>query len=796
MNFAHPAGTTGVASMHVAASLAALISLVGLCPSVVAQQDPVGAFKGTIKPDKAMPMIPPQGIPLRLELTRDDGGSLAGRAHVASSISELNELRREGDGWTAKCKIMGMATQVSFALDDQALVGRMRGGGFSVEFRAEPTEVVAAPAPRPRTPVALHELTIEQWLEDLAFLEQQLPALHANWFDGLDQEQWQKAVAAARLEIPDLNAPQVVMRLAQLVALRGDAHTTLGYRTTAEFARCPVEFRQFADGVFVTKVAAAHEEVLGGRVVGVGTTAMDEVLAQLATVRASENEQWKRGNVAILCRPAALYGLGLIPSPNELPLVVESDGEEHRITLRSDKAAMVGPFDRDTPPAPTWLTRGHQPYWFETLDDGDTLYFAYNKCRSDPQRAFPQFGVELVEEIERRQPARVVVDLRRNGGGASMILEPIIDWLGVHPVLNQPSRLFVAIGQDTFSSAMINAAHLDQETRATLIGEPTGGKPNAYGEVRGTYLPRSAISLWYSTNHFRAEPIERPSVEPDRRVDLLSSDYFAGRDPVLAAIRGTEPAGPGWNTIAGDATIDGVWEGAFARTDKLPSDSKGTMIGGSLSFTLAVRTNEGQVDAALELLRPRRLLGATYDPDERVLSGRVQQPGDSGLVPVSFRFEGQTVRVKIEDAAIGVQGHGLRRRGADPEEAIARVEFEALAAAPAEQAAALARGERFIDLLQDDAPQLNTLAWRLLTEEAYGGRFDGLALRASRRSNELTGHDDWQHLDTLALAEFRAGDAKRAVDLERQALARIGDDPRRGELEAALQRFLAGRDDR
>ncbi len=59
--------------------------------------------------------------------------------------------------------------------------------------------------------------------------------------------------------------------------------------------------------------------------------------------------------------------------------------------------------------------------------------------------------------------------------------------------IDQRGKIFVVIGRRTFSSGLLNAHDLAARTRAILIGEPTGGKPNSYGEVESFTLPRSGL---------------------------------------------------------------------------------------------------------------------------------------------------------------------------------------------------------------------------------------------------------------------------------------------------------------
>jgi hypothetical protein len=86
----------------------------------------------------------------------------------------------------------------------------------------------------------------------------------------------------------------------------------------------------------------------------------------------------------------------------------------------------------------------------------------------------------------------------------------------------------------------MHANALKKKLGAVLIGEPTGQKPNAYGEVRGFVLPHSQIIVHYSTKFWRMESGDRPSLDPDILIEASSSDYLAGRDPVFDAALGFE----------------------------------------------------------------------------------------------------------------------------------------------------------------------------------------------------------------------------------------------------------------
>jgi C-terminal processing protease CtpA/Prc len=141
-----------------------------------------------------------------------------------------------------------------------------------------------------------------------------------------------------------------------------------------------------------------------------------------------------------------------------------------------------------------------------------------------------------------REPGlrRVVVDVRLNGGGDNTTYDPLLSALA-SPQVNRRGRLYLLIGRATLSAAGNFAADVDRFTKALLVGEPTGGGVNQYGDATSVTLPVTGWNVRVATSYVqRGEPGDRRlAVAPDIRVDLASADFFATLDPVLArAVRG------------------------------------------------------------------------------------------------------------------------------------------------------------------------------------------------------------------------------------------------------------------
>jgi hypothetical protein len=398
----------------------------------------------------------------------------------------------------------------------------------SAEYRAR----FASPAP----------LGADKWRQDLQVLAARLPLLHVNPFTKITRDQFDQAVSDLDRDIPSLADHQIVVRLTQIVAMIGDSHTSLRADGTPEqFRVYPLTLYWFEDGLYATAAAAPYKKVLGARLVRVGDTDVQQAYQLVSTLISHENEPaLKFFSPSRMVSAEALQALGVLPDLKTGHFVFQgAGGKEFSVdfapvnTSRESVDLVTAP---DSAQWPSYLRRPELNYWFEYLDDSQTLYFKYNLCVDMPSPTFNQFVQTMFAFCATHQCGRGVIDVRNNPGGSSALLQPAIDGLKNSPDINQRGHLFVVIGRGTFSSALINAVTLRQQTNAILIGEPTGGKPNAFGEVKSFTLPNSGLSVSYSTKFFTLVSGDPASLDPDVLIGPNSADYFAGRDPVMNAI--------------------------------------------------------------------------------------------------------------------------------------------------------------------------------------------------------------------------------------------------------------------
>lgn len=383
----------------------------------------------------------------------------------------------------------------------------------------------------------------EKWRQDLQYFATQLPLLHVNAFSKISRAQFDQAVADLDRDIPALQDHEIVVRLMRIVAMIGDSHTTLRTEgSTQQFRLYPLSLYWFSDGLYATRAASAYQQVLGMRLVRIGMTDVQLAYAAVGDLIPHENEPWLKAlSPAQLVSPEVLQSLRILPDLRSGSFVFRNGtGQEFTVNIASvaamDQINWVTVPDPTQVPLPLYRTHPDLNYWFDYLDASHTLYLQYNVCQNRQDLPFSQFLQQMQAFTNTHPVERFVIDLRNNIGGDSSILQPLINALASDPSINRTDRLFVIIGRQTFSSGLFNAIDLRQRTNATFVGEATGGKPNAFGEVRSFRLPNSALTVTYSTRLFTTVAGDPPSLFPQIAVELSSADFLRGRDPALEAI--------------------------------------------------------------------------------------------------------------------------------------------------------------------------------------------------------------------------------------------------------------------
>jgi C-terminal processing protease CtpA/Prc len=180
----------------------------------------------------------------------------------------------------------------------------------------------------------------------------------------------------------------------------------------------------------------------------------------------------------------------------------------------------------------------------DSLPDDSLLYVNFNSVRDDPAETLAQFSERLGNKLATGRFTSAMIDLRLNNGGNNTLLPPLEHAITSFVEASSRHRVVVLIGRATFSAGQNFANWLDRYTSAVFVGEPTGSRPNFLGDGSDTPLPYSGLRVSIAGRRYDDSTPDdaRAWIAPDVPVPVLSTDYFANRDPAfdaaLATIRG------------------------------------------------------------------------------------------------------------------------------------------------------------------------------------------------------------------------------------------------------------------
>lgn len=491
-------------------------------------------------------------------------------------------------------------------------------------------------------------LTAGQWLEDLDRLVELIETTHPAPFLRIPQERFYSAVESAREGIPkatsDEEAATWIMRV---VAVLDDTHTFYILDDVERFQLWfPVSFYQFSDGLFITAIDKDNAQHIGAEVVRIGNTDADDALDRVLSVMPADN-MYRRlhYSVAMFSNGPLLYGLGILDSPETMPLEIRlHDGRVTKLTLHSSAGesptlfyrgiywrveedhAMEHAFSTEASDLPLHLRHisvDRKNYWFIHLKDNRALYMQFNEVMNQEEESFTAFCKRLWDYADAHADSldAFILDLRYNVGGNGNMNLPFLHEIIKRDSINRKGHIYTLIGRTTTSAGLILMSLLNLHTETIFVGEPAGGSEFLCSNARPCGpLPNSGIGVFVATTYFnRGWPANtKYAFQPDYPAPFNSGDFFAGRDPAMDSILAgrVKPI----ETILQEEGVDGVLDYVERTTHPWPfhSDEMTASVSesslNSLGYDLM---GDGRLDEAIKLLELNTRLfpqsGNTWD---------------------------------------------------------------------------------------------------------------------------------------------------------------------------------------
>ncbi len=385
---------------------------------------------------------------------------------------------------------------------------------------------------------------------DLDPLLERLETIHPEPFHGISREEWVAELRDLQSRLDDLSADETVVEVMRLVALLSregrDGHQLALPQPGHEAPMLPLRLYFFEDDrvdeLVVTDALPPYDELVGATVTSLGGVPIGELLAMTEPLVPRDGPTTVRSfQPQYLLRTDVLRGLGVMTG-GTVTVTVEQDGatverelepvsfEEHE-SFAGWLGVIRLPFRDDT----RYLESYDLPLTWERM--GSALYVRLTEIRDRPEPA-------LERAVRDRRLDRLVLDLRQNPGGDNHNNPPMVDLARTFQDRHPGAPVVVITDRVTFSAASNLATDLERLVDPVYVGGAMGGGLNFWNDVAWVNLDALPVPMQVgvSTRYWQqaADPDDpRLTIEPDLPVAVEAQDYFAGRDPTLAAALST-----------------------------------------------------------------------------------------------------------------------------------------------------------------------------------------------------------------------------------------------------------------
>ena len=287
--------------------------------------------------------------------------------------------------------------------------------------------------------------------QDFFYLCKLLEDSHPALFDEIPKQQFirEKQLFAGSLELV-VNKQIFAVMLQKFVSQLNDGHTQIYYADGFGDLRVPVVMSWSGDDLFISNVNQGLDiNLIGKRVLRVGKVAADSLEKMLSPYVSAENHYWKRYQLTNLMNMVGfLLFADVIDQEETIQIVVDMDGQIKLLDL--DNSAQV-----------TWLKPAKHPvtaydqrlFSYKILPEIKTCYFQFNefndlqtvrmyhKSGIIPDDEFDAYHKDIEErggdfriflermfsDIYQQKIENIVVDVRNNGGGNSILANQFFD---------------------------------------------------------------------------------------------------------------------------------------------------------------------------------------------------------------------------------------------------------------------------------------------------------------------------------------------------------------------------------
>ncbi|WP_147677422.1 S41 family peptidase [Algibacter pacificus] len=377
------------------------------------------------------------------------------------------------------------------------------------------------------------------WKDDLEIYKTSLEQKHIDIYHSITKDdftnEWQKIYN----NVESLSDFEIILKLMRLTRRINDGHTAVSLRNMLTY-RFPFEIEWIEDKWYVVKTLNKNKKILKTTLESINGIPSDTV-----TQKISEIAQFVENEYSIKDRTGSyvtiaelLFNLNLINSTNEATFSFRNNKELIQLNLNTITNDIWENSNLSivtlTVPEITQPNGVNRDLWFALISNTKAVYINFESYPTFEEMQV--FGEQLVTYIQENQIKKVIIDMRKNGGGDLYVGTVLAYALNLADSIDWKNGVFVLTSNKTFSAATSNAALFKQLLNAKVIGQPTGSNPNGYQDMDSFILPNSKLVITYSKRLFRLSNQLNTALQPDIIINQKKSDLLQNIDTVLRVL--------------------------------------------------------------------------------------------------------------------------------------------------------------------------------------------------------------------------------------------------------------------
>ena len=359
---------------------------------------------------------------------------------------------------------------------------------------------------------------------EFEYMKKEIEKNHKNFFNTVLKEECEKEYRRLSVSIDDISYTDYYFTLSSFLALSNDSHTSLEASDSYSFfLYFPLQLNYVGEKVYVVSGSKEYKDYMGKEVSYINGVSIEDIEEKASVVVPHDNSVYLRLWLNNQLNNTSFLSFIKVADNDRAPVTLSFfDGDSVSLSpvfsSEINREDLVSAFSSYSPYI-------YQGYYRAIKIRDDVLLISYNTCSDNPLYPIKDFASDLKKSLSRKKYSTIIVDLRYNGGGNSAVLNPVINVLK-----KEKCSKYALIGENTFSSAILNAVSLKDDAGFILVGTPTGGSINHYGELKSFTLPETGWEVYYSSKFFKLSRKYNGSIIPDVYIEKDAYSYFSGID--------------------------------------------------------------------------------------------------------------------------------------------------------------------------------------------------------------------------------------------------------------------------